>query len=240
MNAVGTVAIATLVMFAFERLAPGLVLPRVRWWGMRLVAFNAVQVGVVFLAAATWDRWLPQFRLFDGAALGPVWGAVVGYVAITFVFYWWHRARHEVPALWRLHQLHHSPVRIEAAMSFYKHPLEILINGVMCSVLLYVVLGLTPATSAVVLAIAGVAEIAYHANLRTPRWLGYLVQRPESHSLHHAQGVHRHNYADLPFIDMLFGSFRNPAHHAPQTGFWHGASARVLDMLMLRDVSARR
>jgi sterol desaturase/sphingolipid hydroxylase (fatty acid hydroxylase superfamily) len=232
MNAVGTVAIATLVMFAFERLAPGLVLPRVRWWGMRLVAFNAVQVGVVFLAAATWDRWLPQFRLFDGAALGPVWGAVVGYVAITFVFYWWHRARHEVPALWRLHQLHHSPVRIEAAMSFYKHPLEILINGVMCSVLLYVVLGLTPATSAVVLAIAGVAEIAYHANLRTPRWLGWFFQRPEMHRRHHERGVHRHNYSDLPVWDLLFGTFDNPREAPKECGFANGRELQVGRLLL--------
>ena len=49
-----------------------------------------------------------------------------------------------------------------------------------------------------------------HANIRTPRWLGYLVQRPEMHVVHHARGVHRYNYADLPFLDMLFGTFRNP------------------------------
>jgi hypothetical protein len=50
--------------------------------------------------------------------------------------------------------------------------------------------------------------------------------------------VHRFNYADLPLIDMLFGTFRNPAGFAPETGFWPGASARVADMLLGRDVSA--
>lgn len=65
------------------------------------------------------------------------------------------------------------------------------------------------------------------------------MQRPESHSLHHERGVHRHNYSDLPVFDMIFGSFRNPARYAADTGFWHGASSRVADMLLLRDVSTR-
>ena len=53
-------------------------------------------------------------------------GAIVGYLAITFVYYWWHRWRHESPFLWRwFHQVHHSPQRIEIITSFYKHPLEI-------------------------------------------------------------------------------------------------------------------
>ena len=42
--------------------------------------------------------------------------ALVGYLAITFVYYWWHRARHQSDVLWRvLHQLHHSPARLELA-----------------------------------------------------------------------------------------------------------------------------
>ena len=58
--------------------------------------------------------------------LGRTGGAIVGYLVITFVYYWWHRARHEVPILWRcFHQVHHSPQRIEIITSFYKHPVEI-------------------------------------------------------------------------------------------------------------------
>jgi sterol desaturase/sphingolipid hydroxylase (fatty acid hydroxylase superfamily) len=45
-------------------------------------------------------------------------------------------------------------------------------------------------------------------------WLGYFIERPESHSLHHQRGVHRHNDADLPVLDMLFGTFHNPREHA--------------------------
>ena len=76
-----------------------------------------------------------------------------------------------------------------------------------------------------------------HANIRTPRWIGYLVQRPESHSVHHERGLHRHNYCDLPVIDMLFGTFRNPKGYSQENGFYPGASARLVDMLLWRDVS---
>ena len=76
-----------------------------------------------------------------------------------------------------------------------------------------------------------------HANIRTPRWLGYLIQRPESHGVHHGRGIHRYNYADLPLWDMVFGTFRNPQPEAtPRTaGFYPGASARLATMLAFRE-----
>ena len=76
-----------------------------------------------------------------------------------------------------------------------------------------------------------------HANIKTPRWLGYIVQRPESHCVHHERGVHRFNYSDLPLWDMVFGTFRNPAEWQGEAGFYKGASSRVLEMLAFQDVS---
>jgi sterol desaturase/sphingolipid hydroxylase (fatty acid hydroxylase superfamily) len=52
--------------------------------------------------------------------------------------------------------------------------------------------------------------------------------------------VHRYNYADLPVFDMLFGTFRNPVGYTGESGFYNGASARVADMLLFRDVSRPR
>jgi sterol desaturase/sphingolipid hydroxylase (fatty acid hydroxylase superfamily) len=80
--------------------------------------------------------------------------------------------------------------------------------------------------------------VLQHANVRTPRWLGYVVQRPESHSRHHARGVHAGNYSDLPIFDLLFGTFDNPPAFAKRAGFYDGASARVAEMLSFRDVAA--
>ena len=78
-----------------------------------------------------------------------------------------------------------------------------------------------------------------HAGVRTPGWLGALIQRPESHAIHHQQGVHAYNYADLPLWDMVFGTYRNPQTALPRApvGFYDGASSRIVDMLRFRDVS---
>jgi sterol desaturase/sphingolipid hydroxylase (fatty acid hydroxylase superfamily) len=235
MQPVAIVLCAAIVLFGLERLAPSVRLPRVQGWAARLLALNVVQVGVVFLAASTWDRWLPQFKLFDSSGLPAVAGVAIGYVLITFVYYWWHRVRHESRFLWRyLHQVHHSPARIECLMSFYKHPIEIAINGVLSSTVLYVLVGLPPTSVAVVVTITGVAELIYHSNLRTPWWLGFLFQRPEMHRRHHESGWHRSNFSDLPIWDLLFGTFDNPKQTPVTCGFARQAERDLLGLMFGR------
>lgn len=49
--------------------------------------------------------------------------------------------------------------------------------------------------------------------------------------------MHRYNYADLPLIDMLFGTFRNPRElEDTAVGFYKGASSRIPEMLIGMDV----
>jgi sterol desaturase/sphingolipid hydroxylase (fatty acid hydroxylase superfamily) len=63
------------------------------------------------------------------------------------------------------------------------------------------------------------------------------VQRPESHTEHHAKNIHAGNYSDLPLFDILFGTFKNPKTYSHETGFYNGASGRVKEMLLFKDVS---
>ena len=86
------------------------------------------------------------------------------------------------------------------------------------------------------LTIGSSSVLGNRGNVRTPRWIGYLLQRPESHSIHHERGVHAYNYADFAPIDMLFGTFRNPQDFVEECGFWDGASRQVGAMLAGRDV----
>jgi hypothetical protein len=82
-----------------------------------------------------------------------------------------------------------------------------------------------------------------HANIKTPHWLGYLVERPESHAIHHGRGIHRYNYSDLPLWDIVFGTFRNPRteEEVPaEAGFYKGASSRLLALLLGKDVTQPR
>ena len=95
----------------------------------------------------------------------------------------------------------HSPQRLETITSFYKHPIELVMNGVLSSFVLYVLCGLSLAPAALAVLLTGVAELFYHWNVRTPHWLGFLVQRPESHCRHHEGTGQPLNYSDLPLWD---------------------------------------
>jgi sterol desaturase/sphingolipid hydroxylase (fatty acid hydroxylase superfamily) len=65
-------------------------------------------------------------------------GGFIAYFIATFVFYWWHRWRHQVDLLWLgFHQIHHSPQRIEVITSFYKHPFEMTVNSILGSLIVY-------------------------------------------------------------------------------------------------------
>ncbi len=233
---------AALALMALERLFPDQELPRVEgWWG-RVVVINAFQLAAVLLSSLTFERYLQNARLLTlGATWPPFWGGLLCYLFLTFVYYGWHRARHEINFLWlSLHQVHHSASRIEVVTSFYKHPLEILVNGLIISGISYTLFGLDTVGAGWVGLFTGLAELFYHMNIRTPRWLGFILQRPESHRLHHRRGRHYGNFADLPVWDMLFGTFENPETYRGPCGFKPERERRLLAMLLFRNVNGPR
>jgi len=228
---------AAVLMIIIERKSAGRSWPQVRGWWFRAILLNGFQVGAVWLAGAAWNGWMSRHRFWTADKLGTWGGALLGYVVITFLYYWWHRWRHESPFLWRwVHQVHHSAQRIEVITSFYKHPFEILVNSVLSSAILYLGVGLAPKAASMAVLLTGIAELFYHWNVPTPYWLGYVIQRPESHCIHHQEGLHSYNYADLPLWDMLFGTFRNPKDWQASCGFG-SLEYRLPEMLVGVDVN---
>ncbi len=181
--------------FLLERMMPGWPLPHVRTWPLRVVLVNAIQLGIVVLAGLTWERWLSSASLFKlSDHTSPLVGGFIAYFIATFIFYWWHRWRHEHDWLWRLfHQIHHSPQRLEVITSFYKHPGEMVVNSILGSLIVYTVLGLSIEAGAIYTAFTALGEFFYHTNIRTPRWVGFVFQRPEMHRIHHQHERHKNN-----------------------------------------------
>jgi sterol desaturase/sphingolipid hydroxylase (fatty acid hydroxylase superfamily) len=233
-----TVLIVFGLAFALERAFPGWPLPPVRTWPVRVLAVNAVQLGVVMLAGVSWEKWLSGASLLHlSGHVSPGLGGAAAYFIATFVFYWWHRLRHESPLLWRLfHQIHHSPRRLEIITSFYKHPGEMVVNSLIGSLLVYSCLGLSLRAGAVYTLCTAIGEFFYHTNVRTPRWVGFVFQRPEMHRIHHQYGRHRNNYGDITWWDMLFGTYENPADWRDTCGFDADKEEQLLPMLRYRDV----
>ncbi len=227
------------LMFCVERLRAAREWPIVPTWWARVIALNGFQVAIVFVVGKLWDPFLDTHRLWNGSELGLNAQVLVGYLAITFIYYWWHRWRHEVPLLWRfVHQVHHSPQRLEIVTSFYKHPLEIALNGLLSSAILFTLVGVSPLAASISVGITGVAELVYHWNVKTPYWLGFIFQRPESHCVHHEQGSHTHNFSDLPLWDILFGTFHNPRKFDGRCGFAEDAELQLGALLLGRETRA--
>jgi len=233
-----TIIVTFVFCFALERLLPGWALPPIKTWPLRVLLINAAQLGVVLLAGVSWEIWLSSWSLFRlSDHVSPTGGGLIAYLIATFVFYWWHRWRHESNFLWRaFHQIHHSPRRLEVITSFYKHPGEMLVNSIIGSLLVYTLLGLSLEAAAIYTLCTALGEFFYHTNVKTPRWIGLVFQRPEMHRVHHRFGRHRNNYGDIVFWDMLFGTYDNPRDWEHSCGFTAEREERLVDMLIYRDV----
>ena len=231
---------STAFFLVLERVRPGRPLPHVRGWYGRALAVNAVQMGITLGLNRVWNHWLSGHSLGGLRALHmPALEGFVAWFTGTFFFYWWHRLRHR-DGFWRIfHQVHHSPARIEVVTSFYKHPIEIMSDALLGALVLYPLLGVSLAGAFWNNFFAATAEYFYHANFRSPPWLKYIIQTPELHSVHHELDVHRHNFADLPIWDRLFGTYKDADQFAARCGFPRENERHLAEMLVFRDVYAR-
>ena len=210
-------------------------MPRWRWLGAGFFVLT-LAVGAVTpqLLPLT---YLNAHSVFSLTGWG-LWALPAGVLVATFFGYWLHRAEHHFGWLWRAtHQLHHSPVRVDMLGAFYAHPLEAFVKVTMGTLAATYLLGLSGLASSAVGLVTAALTMFQHCNIRTPRGLGYFIQRPESHCLHHERGVHARNFGDLPLWDIVFGTFHNPARFDGKVGFDIESSSRVADMLLMKDVN---
>ncbi len=178
------------------------------WLRLMLFIWPSLQDGLITISAPT----LVQGFIF--------------YLVYSFGNYWFHRWKHRNSFLWNyFHKLHHSTSHMETRIAFYRHPLEILINTLYLIILGKIVFSLSFEVIAIALAIEGCLEAFHHANIKIPEKfsrLGYLIQLPDMHLVHHEYGLHRYNYA--PFLwDSVFGTVKIPKQWDKRLGFARSA-----------------
>ena len=213
--------------------------PRIPWWRVQGVVFF-VMVGVInAVLPLLVPPEIAKHHLLDASRLGLVGSIVAGYLVLSLTTAVVHRAYHRYPLLWRVfHQLHHAPQRLDTAGAVVFTPQEMIVNVSLTLLVLVFFLGLSPLAAAITGYIAAFYSFFQHFNVHTPRWLGVLIQRPESHGVHHRRGFHAYNYSDLPIWDMLWGTFRNPQQFNGEVGFEEAESRAIGAMLLVRDVNA--
>ena len=145
----------------------------------------------------------------------PDWLAfLVGFLALDLVIYLQHVMFHAVPALWRLHMMHHSDLDFDATTGVRFHPLEILLSmGIKLAAIL--VLGPSPLAVVWFEVVLNATSLFNHGNVRLPagldRGLRLLVVTPEMHRVHHSVAAPETNSNfgfNFPWWDRLFGTYR--------------------------------
>ncbi|MCW5636701.1 MAG: sterol desaturase family protein [Rubrivivax sp.] len=125
------------------------------------------------------------------------------------VQYWTHRAYHEVPALWRLHAVHHSVKSMDWLAGSRQHIVELLITRTLVLAPIFV-LGFGKEVIDAYIVIVGFQAVFNHANVSVRLGpLNYLIVTPNFHHWHHSQdkeALDRNYAAHFAFLDHLFGT----------------------------------
>jgi ornithine lipid hydroxylase len=156
---------------------------------------------------------------------------------VDLLRYWVHRACHHFPALWRLHQVHHSPRLLYSLNTSRFHPLEKVLHFCADAVP-FLLLGVAPEVLAGYFLVYAVNGFYQHSNIRLRYGLlNYIVGSAETHRWHHARdpAMAQCNFSSTTLVwDQVFGTWYWPGRavdrvgildDAYPTGFWRQMAA---------------
>ena len=210
------------LMALWEILAPRrpLVTGKAARWAnnLGLVALNTVILRILFPAAAvgmaafTGQQGWGLFNYLDAPY---VLAVLVSVIAMDFVIWLQHVMVHAVPALWRLHRVHHADLDYDVTTGARFHPIEIILSML---IKLATVALLGPPVLAVLIfeVLLNATAMFNHGNVRLPlsvdRVLRWLVVTPDMHRVHHSveDDEANSNFGfNLPWWDRLLGTYRD-------------------------------
>ncbi len=195
-----------------------------RWPGnLAIVALNTVVLRLAFPTAAAGMAVIAGERgwgVLNLVALPVLAKVALAVMALDFAIYLQHVMVHAVPALWRLHRMHHADLDFDVTTGIRFHPLEIILSmGIKLAVV--ALLG-APLVAVIVFEVLLNATAMFnHGNVDLPlaidRALRWIVVTPDMHRIHHS--VHpdetNSNFGfNLPWWDRLLGTY----HAQPADG----------------------
>jgi len=223
---------------------------RIRRWpnNLGIVALNTALVRILLPGAAVGLALIGEQRGWGLLNQVPVprWAAVLASVILLdLAIYLQHVMFHAVPALWRVHRMHHTDLHFDVTTGVRFHPIEIVLS-MLFKLGLVAALG-APAMGVLLFEVLLNATALFnHGNVRMPlgldRLLRWLVVTPDMHRVHHSILVQETNSNfgfNLPWWDWLLGTYRDqPAvgHNAMTIGIEQFRDARELrlDRMLLQ------
>lgn len=209
-------------------------------WLLTVGASLLIVLPVTAWAAAHVANWRPDW--WRGSL-----GLLLDLLLLDFLIYWWHRANHEVPFLWRFHEVHHLDRFLDTTTALRFHFGEVLLSAVFRAAVI-LVLAIPLASVLAFEALLLIATIFHHSNLRLPpkleRALARVVITPSIHWVHH-HALKRDtdsNYGTVfSFWDPIFRSRNRWTVRTPEMEIGVEAAPELpLAALVMRPFAARR
>jgi len=208
------------------------------------VLFPAAAVGTAAVAA---DRGWGVLNILQAPPAVAIIGSIL---VLDLVIYLQHVMFHAVPALWRLHMVHHADLDFDVTTGLRFHPLEVVLSMV---IKLAAVLLLGPPVVAVLIfeVLLNATAMFNHGNVRISlaldRIVRWFVVTPDMHRVHHSVEPHETNSNfgfNLPWWDRLLGTYKaQPAagHEAMTVGLeqFQDQSRQTLPWLVILPFSGR-
>jgi sterol desaturase/sphingolipid hydroxylase (fatty acid hydroxylase superfamily) len=218
--------------------------------GLRRVGKNLSLAGLN--AALSWAVVVPlsAFAVYHALDWRPMWwsgwpGLVLDLLLLDCWIYWWHRANHVVPVLWRFHEVHHLDGFLDASSALRFHFGEVLLSALV-RVGVILLLGVPLLSVVVFETLLALSAMFHHSNLRLPprleRALSCVIVTPSIHWVHH-HAIRRDtdsNYSALLSLwDRLFAS-RSATRRSPDMPIGvEGLSDKGLAQLVARPFEGR-
>lgn len=209
------------VMACWEVIAPRrrLTMPKQRRWAANLsvVVMNSLLLRLLFAAGAMGAAAVAAQQGWGllNMGNGPAWlNWLLAVVLLDLALYLQHVLFHAVPALWRLHMMHHADLDMDVTTGARFHPLEVILSmGI--KVATVVLIGAAPAAVLAFEVLLNATSMFNHSNVRIPmaidRLLRWIVVSPDMHRIHHSVLPRETNSNfgfNLPWWDRLFGTYR--------------------------------
>jgi len=189
-----------------------------RWFAnLGIMVAGTIVVRIIFPTAAVGMAVTARdhgWGILNNLELQPGVELVVSVLMLDLIIYLQHVVFHAVPALWRLHMVHHADIDFDCTTGLRFHPVEIVLSMVLK---LGVVAALGPSAVAVLVfeVVLNATAIFNHSNVRisglVDRGLRLIVVTPDMHRVHHSANPHETNSNfgfNLPWWDRLLGTYR--------------------------------
>lgn len=209
-----------LLMVCWEYLSPRrqqVVSRKQRWpiniglavFNMMLMRFTVGGFAYFVAIEAADQSWglLNQWPLANNISI------LLSILLLDFAIYSQHVLSHKWSLLWRLHQVHHTDIEIDATTAVRFHPLEIMIS-MGYKVACIVILGADPMAVVAFEIILNATATFNHSNINLPhkvdRLLRWILITPDVHRIHHStiQSETDSNYGfSISLWDRLFKTY---------------------------------